>query len=139
VRFVPEAKMYYRGPGIAFGGLSHIGLSERRIEAHWLSMQLHVKYLRSLEDSDRVRVACLSYLQTSLIHFYPEKTKIVEEAKETARDLGGQLESPNLSWKYSWIKTIFGWHLAKYAKQMLLKLRWKMAKWWDKPLDMRSR
>ena len=74
VRFVPEAKVYYRGPGVAFGSLSYIGRSDRKLEAFWLSMQLHVGYLRSLEDSERVREACLSYLRTSLIHFYPERS-----------------------------------------------------------------
>jgi glycosyltransferase involved in cell wall biosynthesis len=132
VCFVPEARVYYRGPGIAFGGLSHIGQSDRRIEAHWLSMKLHIKYLRSLEDSERVRAACLRYLQTSLICFYPEKTEIVNQIKETARELGGQLEEPRLSWKYSWMKAIFGWRLAKYGQQVLLKFRWHMARWWDK-------
>ncbi|MGA7295713.1 MAG: oligosaccharide flippase family protein [Terriglobales bacterium] len=139
VHFVPQSKVYYRGPGIAFGGLSHIGQSDRRIEAHWLSMQLHIKYLRSLEDSDRVRTACLRYLQTSLIHFYPEKAEIVRQAKEMARDLGGQLKSPVLSWKYSWMKAIFGWHLAKHGQQVLLKLRWKAAKWWDRTVGMSTK
>jgi glycosyltransferase involved in cell wall biosynthesis len=135
VHFVPEARVYYRGPGIAFGSLSHIGQSERRIEAQWLSVQLHIKYLRSLDDGERARAACLRYLQASLIHFYPEKAEIVQQAKETARDLGGQLESPSLSWKYSWMKAIFGWRLAKYGQQVLLKLRWKTAKWWDKAVS----
>ncbi len=132
VRFVRDAKMYYRGPGIAFGGLSYIAQSERRIKAHWLSMQLHIKYLRSLEDGERARAACVRYLQNSLIHFYPEKAEIVQQANAMAVDLGGQLESPSLSWKYSWMKAIFGWRVAKYGQQVLLKSRWKTAKWWDK-------
>ena len=132
VRFVPEARVYYRGPGIAFGSLSHIGRSERRIEAQWLSVQLHIKYLRSLDDGERSRTACLRYLQASLIHFYPEKTEIIRQAIELARDLGGQLVSPGLSWKYAWMKVIFGWPFAKYGRQVLLKLKWKTAKWWDK-------
>jgi glycosyltransferase involved in cell wall biosynthesis len=135
VRFVPEARVYYRGPGIAFGSLSHIGRSERRIEAQWLSVQLHIKYLRSLVDGERARAACLRYLQGSLIHFYPEKAEIVQQANEMARDLGGQLVPPGLSWKYAWMKVIFGWRLAKHGQQVLLKLRWKMAKWWDKAVS----
>lgn len=135
VRFVPESKVYYRGPGIAFGGLSHVGRSDRRIEAHWLSMKLHIKYLLSLEESDRVRQACLTYLQTSLIYFYPEKAKIVSEAQQTAVQLGGELSPPTLSWKYSWIKLLFGWRAAKSGQQILLTVRWKLAKWWDKSIS----
>jgi glycosyltransferase involved in cell wall biosynthesis len=131
VRFVREARVYYRGPGVAFGSLSYIGQSARKLEAHWLSMQLHIDYLRSLEDSERVREACLTYLRTSQIHFYPEKLDIIKQAEQLARDLGGQLGTPGLSWKYSWIKTIFGWRLAKGAQQRLLRFRWSFSKSWD--------
>jgi glycosyltransferase involved in cell wall biosynthesis len=134
VRFVPEAKVYYRGPGLAFAGLSYIGLSDSRTDAHWLSMQLHIKYLRSLEDSERVRTACLRYLQTSLIYFYPERPAIVQQAKQMAGDLGGQLGSPNLSWKYSWMKSVFGWSRAKWGRELLLKSRWTLVRRWDKLL-----
>src|SRR5882724_8520660 len=59
VRFVPEARVYYRASG--FGSLSHVGRSDRKVEALWHSMQLHIRYLRSLEDSQRVRAACVNY------------------------------------------------------------------------------
>lgn len=124
-----------RGPGIAFGGLSYIGQSERRIGAHWLWIRLNIKYLRSLEDGERTRAACLRYLRTSLIRFYPEKTEIVQQAKEMAGDLGGQLESASLSWKYSWMKTHLWLASGQVCHQMLLKFRWKTAKWWDKAVS----
>jgi O-antigen/teichoic acid export membrane protein/glycosyltransferase involved in cell wall biosynthesis len=134
VRFVPEAKVYYRGPGLAFGNLSHIGSSTRKLHALWLSMQLHIGYLRSLEDSERVRTACLRYIQTSLIYFYPEQPEIVEQAEQMARDMGGELTPPRLSWKYFWIRTLFGWRLAKLGQRLLLGLRWKLGRSWDKAL-----
>ena len=134
VRFVPEAKAYYRGPGLAFLSLSYLGRSGRKLDAHWLSMQLHIAYLRSLEDSARVRAACLRYLQTSLIYFYPDKLDIVKQAEQMARDLGGRLEPPRLSWKYSWMKAVFGWRLAKHGQEMLLKFRWSSERFWDRAL-----
>ena len=48
-----------------------------------------------------------------------------------ARDLGGQLGPPGLSWKYSWIKTIVGWRIAKKSQHLLLKTRWTAEKTWD--------
>src|SRR5208282_2021464 len=81
-RFVPEAKIFYRGPGLAFHGLSYIGNSARKLEAHWLSMRLHIGYLRSLEDSPRTREACVNFLQEALIYFYPERTDIVQQAEQ---------------------------------------------------------
>jgi glycosyltransferase involved in cell wall biosynthesis len=134
VRFVPEAKVYYRGPGLAFRSLSYIGRSTRKLDAHWLSMQLHIGYLRSLEDSERVRAACLRYLQTSLIYFYPEKRDIVKQAELMAIDLGGELGLPSLSWKYSWMKTILGWRRAKHGQQLLLSFRWWLERVSDKAL-----
>ncbi len=132
VRFIPEARLYYRFSG--FGSLSHIGCSERKREAQWLSMQLHIGYLRSLEDSERVRNACVRYLQHWLPSFYPERPDIVKEANEMARCLGGQLVSPRLSWKYSWIKALFGWRFAKRARMWLLNGKWSAVRLWDKAL-----
>jgi glycosyltransferase involved in cell wall biosynthesis len=131
VRFVRDAKVYYRGPGVAFGSLSYIGRSSRKLDAHWISMQLHIGYLRSLEDSERVREACLNYLRSSQIHFYPDKLDILKQADELAKDLGGKLGTPGLSWKYAWIKSIFGWRFAKSAQQKLLRFRWSFSRSWD--------
>jgi glycosyltransferase involved in cell wall biosynthesis len=134
VRFVPEATIYYRGPGLAFRSLSYVGQSAHKLDAHWLSMQLHIRYLRSYEDSERSRAACLRYLQTSLIYFYPERVIIVKQIEQAARELGGQLVSPRLPWKYAWIKFIFGWRLAKLSQRLLLRCRWSAEKAWDKML-----
>jgi len=134
VRFVGEGKVYYRGPGLAFGSLSHVGQSARKIDAHWLSMQLHIKYLRSLEDSERVGTACVRYLQNSLIYFYPERPDIVKQAEQIARDLGGKLQCPHLSWKYYWMRAVLGWRMAKQGQHLLLSFRWAATKFWDKTL-----
>ncbi|MGH9498288.1 MAG: glycosyltransferase family 2 protein [Terriglobales bacterium] len=134
VRFIAEGKVYHRTPGLAFGGLSHIGRSARKIDAHWLSMQLHIRYLRSLEESERVRIACLRYLQNSMIYFYPERPDIVGQAEHVAGELNGQLQCPHLSWKYNWMKVILGWHLAKRGRHLLLSFRWAATKFWDKVL-----
>src|SRR5271165_58358 len=53
VHFVPGAKVFYRATTCT--RLSYIGRSKKKQDAQLLSMQLHVKFIRSLEDSDRVR------------------------------------------------------------------------------------
>src|SRR5262249_19091472 len=128
----PEARVYYRVSGS--GSLSYIGQSDRKREAQWLSMQLHVGYLRSLEDSERVKTACVKFLQNWMVYFYPERLDIFKQAEEMSRNLGGQLEIPRLSWKYSWIKTLFGLSPAKHAQITLPRLRWSVARRWDKAL-----
>jgi len=132
VKFVPGAKVYYRAPW--FGTLSYIGSSKKKIDAHWLSMRLHIGYARSLEDSERVRAACLKYLQTCFIYFYPERTEIVKDVEGLAKELGGQLHAPDLSWKYSWIRRLFGWSAVKGVQARIPRIRWLILKTWDKAL-----
>jgi glycosyltransferase involved in cell wall biosynthesis len=132
IRFVPEAKLYYRSPIV--GTLSQIGRSKEKLEAHWKSMQLHILYLRRLEESDRVRRACLAYLQTSFIYFYPELSAIVHEIELLATELGGRVFPPNLSWKYSWIRDIFGWKPAKRAQFFGPQMKCRFLKSWDELL-----
>ena len=132
VRFVPQAKVYYRAPWV--DTLSYVGRSERKVEAHWRSMQLHIRYIRSLEDSDRVRAACVRYLESCLIYFYPERADIVIQAERLAMELGSQLKPPRLPWKYSWIQALFGWGMAKRIQLFLPSVRWSVERWWDRLL-----
>jgi hypothetical protein len=97
-------------------------------------MQLHIRYLLSLEDSERVRAACRTYLQTCLIYFFPERSDLVKQLEQTARDLGLSLQPPQLSWKYAWIRSLFGWKSAKFVQAILPRLKWRVQKSWDKAL-----
>jgi glycosyltransferase involved in cell wall biosynthesis len=132
VKFVPQGKVYYRTSGA--GSLSYIGGSDKKREAQLLSMKLTISYLRSLEDTPRSRAACVTYLQNWLVFFYPERMDIVEDAQRMAKELGGQLQEPYLSWKYSWIRALFGWHLARRAQIMLPSLKWSVIRKWDQTL-----
>lgn len=117
IRFVPGAKSYYRRSGST--SVTHIGRSNKKLESQFISMQLHVAYLRSLEDSERTRSACLSYLQTRFPNFFPQRPELVRELEKLAESLGGQLQLPKLSWKYLWIQKLFGWALAKEVQLVM--------------------
>jgi hypothetical protein len=132
IRFVPGAKVFYRMTSSS--RLSHVGVSDKKKYALLLSMQSHVKYIRSLEDSDRVRAACLAYLQSYMINFYPERPDIVAELEKLAGTLGGRLEAPRLRWKYAWIKSLFGWDLAKRAQIQLPEVKASLMRSWDRVL-----
>jgi glycosyltransferase involved in cell wall biosynthesis len=133
VRFVPEARVFYRMSG--FDRVSYIGRSERKIESLFLAMQLHIDYIRSLEDSERVRKACVQYLQTWLQHFYPDRLDIVRKAEQLAATLDGHLEVPRFSWKYAWIQKIFGWPLAKRVSILMPRYKWSVIRSWDRLLS----
>lgn len=132
VRFVPDAKVYYRAVGA--GSLSYLGNSDRKLEAQWRSMQLHIAAMQALESGERARAACVRYLQNWLFFFDPERPDLVAEMQKKANELGGQLETPKFSWKYRWIEQLLGRKAAKTARLTLPNLKWSLARSWDKTL-----
>jgi glycosyltransferase involved in cell wall biosynthesis len=132
-RFVPEARVFYRV--VPFNRWSYISTSDnKKKDALLISMKLHIQYLRSLEESERVRKACLAYLQTKCIDFFPERPDIVAELEGLAAQLQGTLEEPRLSWKYAWMKPIFGWKAAKWAMMVLPGHKASLLRHWDKAM-----
>jgi glycosyltransferase involved in cell wall biosynthesis len=131
--FVPESKVFYRVTGGS--RLSYIGQSQRKMDAHFLSMELHIQYIRSLEDSERVRRACVSYLQTWLPDFYFEGSELVKRAQQLAEALGGELKPPQLSWKYAWIQRSLGWSAARRTQLHYNRLKSEIRRVWDKTMS----
>jgi glycosyltransferase involved in cell wall biosynthesis len=131
-RFVPDSKALYRVT--SSNRWSFIGTSDKKKDAMLLSMKLHIQYLRSLEESDRVRKACVTYLQNWLGHFYPERPDIVSELQALAAELQGHLEMPRLRWKYAWMEPIFGFDAAKRAQMVLPQLKASVLRSWDKAM-----
>jgi glycosyltransferase involved in cell wall biosynthesis len=132
VRFVPDARVYYRAAGA--GSLSHIGNSDRKRDAQWHSMKLHIGYLRSLEDSPRTRAACIAYMHNWLVFFYPERPDLIAQMEAMAQELGGTLKMPQLSWKYAWIASLFGLHAGRKAQLLLPRWKWSAVRSCDKAL-----
>src|SRR5208337_997342 len=114
--------------------VSYIGNSDKKKDSLLLSMKLHIQYLRSLEDSERVRKACLAYMQNWYQSFYPERMDILTELQALAAQLQGHLELPRLRWKYAWMKPIFGWKVAKRAQMVLPQIKASLIRRWDKAM-----
>jgi glycosyltransferase involved in cell wall biosynthesis len=131
-RFVPESKVFYRNT--PSNRLGQIGRSDEKKEAMLLSMKLHIGYLRSLEESDRTRRACLTYMQNWLDNFYPERPDLVAELQKMAAGLHGRLEAPRLRWKYAWMRPIFGWRASKWAQVALPQFKASLVRQWDKTM-----
>jgi glycosyltransferase involved in cell wall biosynthesis len=131
-RFIRDARVFYRITGK--GRVSYIGASNEKKHGMLISMKLHIQYLRSLEESDRVRKACLKYLQNWLGVFYPERPDIVLELQTLAGQLGGHLEEPPLRWKYAWMKAFLGYKTAKSAQTVLPELKTSLLRRWDKAM-----
>jgi hypothetical protein len=131
-RFVPEARVFYRRSGS--DSLSKIDGSSRKLESQFRSIGLHLHYLKSLEDSQATRAACLRYLQSWPLFFYPERQDLVQQLEALATSLGGQLEPPRLRWKYAWLQRIAGFGAAKRAQFFLPNVKWRALRFWDKAM-----
>jgi len=116
-RFVPNTGVFYRVSGLS--RLSYIGDSDEKKRAQLLSIKMHIDYLRSLEDSERVHRACVNYLQTWYHNFYSQTPDLEAEVQALATQFGGRLEEPHLRWKYAWMKPLVGWKRATWAQRAL--------------------
>jgi len=130
--FVPGTGVFYRNSGR--GSISYLGHSNEKKDSLLISIKLHIKYLRSLEESQRVHKACLAYLQTKCIDFYPERPDILGELEQLAAEMGGHLELPRLRWKYVWMKPLFGWQAAKWAQVVVPQVKASLLRSWDKAM-----
>jgi glycosyltransferase involved in cell wall biosynthesis len=131
-RFVPGTGIFYRSSGL--GSISYIGNSDRKRESLLYSMKVHIQCLRSLEESERVRQACLAYLQIWYPFFYPRRHDLVVELQALAAELNGTLQEPRLRWKYSWMKPLLGWNAATWAQSALPQLKSSCLRQYDKML-----
>jgi len=129
IKFVPEAKVFYRVTGSS--RLSYVGQSDEKIKAFLLGVQLQIQHVLSLENSEKTRAACVKKLQLGLLHFYPERPELVHEVEEIATALGGKLEVPKLSWKYTWIQKAFGWSAAKRFRMWYNRRKSDIIRSWD--------
>lgn len=132
VRFVPGSKVYYRQAGT--GSLSYVGVSDKKRDAQWISMELHMRYLRSLSDGERARAACVKMMQNWMVAFYPDRLDIFQRAQEVSKQLGGRIDIPRMSWKFSWLESLLGRSFARRVELRLQGLRWSIASFWDKIL-----
>jgi glycosyltransferase involved in cell wall biosynthesis len=128
-RFVPETGIFYRAS--PSNRISYIGNSDKKKASLLRSMKLHIQYLRSLEESERVRKACLTYMQNWYENFCPDRPDLVAELQALAAELRGHLEPPRLRWKYAWIEPVFGWKVARLAQTRLPEVRSALARRWD--------
>lgn len=95
-------------------------------------MTLQIQQLRDLEDSQRVRTACLWYLQRWLVYTSPEHKTIVDAAQKLAREFGGEVQVLEPRWKYRPPEKIFGRRWAKKAAWVFPQCREWGVKKWDK-------
>ncbi|MGO8756730.1 MAG: glycosyltransferase family 2 protein [Terracidiphilus sp.] len=131
-RFVPETGILYRVTGM--NRISYLGNSKKKRDSLFRSMKLHMQYLRSMEDSERVRNACVTYMQIWYGAFYPSRPDIAAELQEMAARLGGKLKEPGLTLKYAWLCAIAGRPAAQRMQMVLPQLKQAAVRRFDKTM-----
>jgi len=129
IRFAPDAKVFYRNPG--FNRLSNIDRSDKKLESQFDSIMLQLACIRSLQDSERVRRACLNYLQTWFFCFYGVRQDLAKRFEQYALTLGGRLNVPRVRRKYRWIEKIAGRRVARRAQELFPRAKWTVIPLWD--------
>ncbi len=132
-RFVPGTGIYYRASA-ASTRISYIGTSETKIESLYRSIELHMKYLRSLEQSERVNKACIAHMQLWYEFFHPDHPRLVANLQASAAAMNGALRPPPLRRKYAWITPVFGLKAAKWAQRNLPEFRAFCVRTYDKAM-----
>jgi glycosyltransferase involved in cell wall biosynthesis len=133
VKFVPEAKCYYRigTPGSLNWDM---GKSYEKLESLLLSLRLSIDHLLGLEDSARTRRAALNLLQTWVAMFPLDAPDLFSKMEEMAGKLGGTLDPHQETRKYLLAKRIFGKHGAKKIMKMLRNTKSMTQSYWDRAL-----
>ena len=129
VHFVEGAAVFYRATG---NSLSDVDPSNKKLESQFLSIQLHLGYLRSLEKSDRTDAACINYVQRRLRNFLPGRPDLVQRLHQLAAQCGGNLTIPELPWKYRWIAKLFGDRAGRRSQFLLPRVKWNVLRLVDK-------
>ena len=137
VKFVTDARTYYRVGN--FGSVAK-ARSPRIQTALLRSKTKCIRYLLALEDSQRTRAACVRLLQDWLPELQQGRDDLVVEARQLARELGGELHTPTVKWKYRPMEWLFGRDAAIRASSTLPRLRTQAAREWDRVMyEFRNR
>ncbi len=132
VRFVPDARGYYRMRGM--NGVHYTGFSSHQLESRALSARLHVEHVLAIANTERIRRALVADLQSNLVLYHTERPDLIEQLQRLAQGLGGDLQRPQLRWKFRWLQFLFGWRAARRAQLLYPELKGALRRRWARLL-----
>lgn len=130
IHFIPESRCFCRRDNF---GLSHnLNLNNQKLDSMEFSLFSYIRTMRTMEESQRTRDACLKLLNRFTIYCYPERPDLLKKIQSMAAELGGQINPPRLRPKYQLIQKIFGWRIAKKAQYTFPALRSIARRNWER-------
>ena len=137
VKFNPNAKSYYRKGNLS--SISSLRYGKRLISLN-AARNTCVDALLKLEDSERTRTACISYLKKMNYSLFlnDKNSPLIYENEKKILKLGGKLESYPLTNKFNFVQNIFGFRTASLIKTKLWHAKILVNKYIDKILYLLS-
>jgi glycosyltransferase involved in cell wall biosynthesis len=128
--YVPTAHSYWR-----IGNTSSFSYSRQNstkaLAALLESTRRCIGHFRALDDSERTRKACVTFLRNRLIYYYPHHPEMLSEIYTLAEELGGSLSTPPLR-RYEAIRPLVGWRLAKWVRDSIRGVKQNALRSFDK-------
>jgi hypothetical protein len=138
IKFVPTAKSYWRiGNRASFSYRREDSVDSLR--AMLESSRRCMAHFRALEDSERSRKACITFLRNRLIYYYPEHQEMLKEIYALAEELGGTLSTPPLLPQYEIVRALFGWDAAKKSRDFFGGTKQQFSRCFDRLIQCLSR
>ncbi len=131
VKFVPEAKCYYRIGNITSTSNKR---SKKNLESLIQANSLCVDHLLKLENSAFTREASLIFLQKFISNVYYEEDELenINQIKDRITELGGKIPIREESRKFRIIRRVLGLRIARNLKSRLWNLEIIFRKYIDK-------
>ena len=133
VRFVPDAKCYYR-----MGNITSISnkRSMETIKSLSLANDLCVNHLLKIENSPTTRNACVVFLQRFIKNIYFEEKELdgMQQIKKRILDLGGNIPRRQESKFFLIARLLFGLRIARLLKSQVWNLEITLRRYFDKVL-----
>jgi glycosyltransferase involved in cell wall biosynthesis len=128
VKFVPDAKVYYR-----FGYTTSLSWSSSRRahESHYRATTLSVSHLLKVNSSHQARSAAAHKLMFFIYTTYPESADLTQAAQKLVADLGVTPPLPRGGFMFRCVARVIGWRLAKKIRQPYYMLKIIIARYLD--------
>jgi glycosyltransferase involved in cell wall biosynthesis len=119
VKFVPQAKMYYRS------GISSLSTmqDDKSILSNILSCELGCSYLLTNENTPETRQLCANRFQELIFRVYPHNMKYINYLEEKVKELGGSKKNMEGGIVFSIFRFCFGWKFAKKFKLLYQRIK----------------
>ena len=130
MRFVPAARSFWRiGNDASF---SYTGQRSVKSLSAMLKTNFRcIEHFRALDDSERCRTACVTFLRNRLIYYYPDHREMLKDIYDLAERLGGTLSTPPLQ-QYEVLRPLIGWRRARWIQELIGGAKQKVYRALDK-------